>query len=75
MSGSATNSPLSQVTTVDMQTPACSDCDQSRRESPVGVQHVEWAVVSQRSDQPAILLPDAGWPSQVANGRAEQWIG
>ena len=32
----------------DMQTPACSGCDQSRRESPVGVQHVEWAVVSQR---------------------------
>jgi hypothetical protein len=38
------------------------------------MKHLEWAVAFESRDQPAVLLPDAGGSSQIANGDAEQPI-
>src|SRR5216110_2875843 len=42
---------------------------------PVGVNHVERSIASQRSDERAVLSPEALRASEVVHGGAEQRIG
>ena len=54
--------------------PGQSSRDSSRKR-PVAVNHVERSIASQRSDERAVLSPEALRASEIVHGSAEQRIG